>query len=285
MRQHKLAVGTAILAIGALLSVGIPGALAAAGPSAAAAEPAQRPGGLLRVTGGVPTPKGKPAFDATFRGKHLDRKIWDTCYPLIPSYGGGCQNWGNPEEAEWYIPSQVKVSKGRVALVATRTRTVGTTKTGARKVYECRSGMITSYPGLRFKYGFVQVVASIAHGKGLWSALWLSAANGQYPPEIDMVESWGSNVLTGSFYHPDTGHHGRATYPTSLTKGWQIYSLSWTRSTLTYWVGNKVVLTVTKDVPRQAMYFIADVAEYQPAKAGTCHGQMLIKSVKVWTSA
>ena len=45
---------------------------------------------------------------------------------------------------------------------------------------------------------------------------------------------------------------------------------------------NRVVLTVTRNVPHQDMYFIDNVAEYQPAKAGDCSGQMLIKSVKIW---
>jgi beta-glucanase (GH16 family) len=258
------------MVVGALLSVSVPGALAAARPGAAAAAPTP--------------PKGKPKFDATFRGLHLDKKIWDTCYPKMPSYNGGCKNWGNPEEQEWYEPSQVKVADGQVALVAKRERTVGATETGARKVYECRSGMITSYPSLKFQYGFVQVVASIPHAKGLWTALWLAAASGKYPPEIDMVESWGKNILTGSFYHPDTGRRSRATYSPNLTKGWQTYSLEWTPKRLIFWVGDTVVLTVNGNVPKQPMYFLADVAEYLPATPGRCSGQMLIKSVKVWTT-
>ena len=108
----------------------------------------------------------------------------------MANYGGGCRNWGNPEEAEWYLPSQVKVSGGDVRLYARRKPTAGTTSTGAPEEYGCRSGMITSYPGFKFEYGFVQVVANIPHGRGLWPALWLAAANGQFPPEIDMVESW-----------------------------------------------------------------------------------------------
>jgi hypothetical protein len=232
----------------------------------------------------VPTPRGKPVFNATFHGAHLNTKIWDTCYPpqLRANYNGGCRNFGNPEEAEWYQPSQVKVSGGSVRLIAQRKRTVGATSTGAREVYGCRSGMITSYPGFKLEYGFVQVVANIPHSNGLWPALWLAAANGKYPPEIDMVESWGVKVLTGSFYHPVIGHHSRATYSPKLTVGWHTYSLSWTKSKLAFWVDKKLVLTVTKNVPHQRMYFLADLAEYLPAKRGYCTGQLMIKSVKIW---
>src|SRR5262249_1844824 len=148
----------------------------AAGPRSGAptASAATLTAAAPSATNTVPTPRGKPVFSATFRGTHLNTKIWDTCYPKLKSYNGGGSNWGNPEEAEWYQPSQVKVSGGSVRLVAQRTRTVGTTSTGARKVYGCRSGMITSYPGFKFEYGFVQIVASIPHGRGLWPALWMA---------------------------------------------------------------------------------------------------------------
>jgi beta-glucanase (GH16 family) len=283
MRRHKLAVG---LLITALVTLSWLGAYAAPWSGIQAASAAS----LMRIetaTGGVSTlaaPTARPAFDATFRGSHLNTKIWDTCYPKLANYNGGCRNWGNREEAEWYLASQVKVFGGSLHLFARRKRTAGTTSTGAPESYGCRSGMVTSYPGFKFEYGFVQVVANIPHAQGLWPALWLAAADGQYPPEIDMLESWGVDGTTGSFYHPVTGHHSRATYSPDLTLGWQTYSLSWTRTSLTFWVGGQVVLTVTKGVPHQRMYFLADLAEYQPAKRGYCTGQLMIKSVKIWTS-
>jgi beta-glucanase (GH16 family) len=83
---------------------------------------------------------------------------------------------------------------GELHLVARRERTPGYTSVGKRFIYDCRSGMVTSYPSLRFEYGFVQVVAHIPHAPGLWPALWLAATNGKYPPEIDMLDSWGSSA-------------------------------------------------------------------------------------------
>jgi beta-glucanase (GH16 family) len=272
VRRQMLAMGVPAMALLVIVGLGVSGGLTPGAQASAA------------TTGrAVPKPpKGKPAFDATFGGKSLNTKAWDRCYPRDSQKG--CTNFGNPMEKEWYLPSQVRVSGGVVHLVAQRKRTIGTTKAGKRKVYECRSGMITSYPGLKFEYGFVQVVARIPHAHGLWPALWLSAANGKYPPEIDMVESWGVNTETASFFHPVTGKRSRAKYSPALTDGWQTYSLSWTRTKLRYYVGSRLVLTVTKNVPHQRMYFIANVAEYQPARAGRCNGQMEIRSVKIWKS-
>jgi beta-glucanase (GH16 family) len=280
-RRHEVAIGLPIVAFVALCSVGVPGASAARGAGASAATTTQSRAVSLNAASAVPTPKGKPALDATFHGSHLNKKIWDTCYPNQSQ--SGCRNFGNPEEAEWYLPSQVKVSGGSVRLIAQREKTRGKNAKGARETYYCRSGMLTDYPGLKFKYGFVQVVANIPHSNGLWSALWLGTANNTWPPEIDMLESWGVNANTGSFYHPVTGHHSRAYYSRRLTIGWHTYSLSWTKSKLAFYVDKRLVLTVTKNVPHQAMYFVADLAEYQPAKRGTCTGQLSIKSVKIWT--
>jgi beta-glucanase (GH16 family) len=281
-RRHGVAIGLPIVAFVALSSAGVSGASAARGSDASAATTTQSRAASLSITSAVPTPKRKPTLNATFIGSHLNTKIWDTCYHSQSQ--SGCRNFGNSEEAEWYIPSQVRVSGGHVALIARRVRTQGKNAQGGPQTYFCRSGMITAYPGLKFKYGFVQVVASIPHSNGLWPALWLGAANDAWPPEVDLVESWGVNANTGSFYHPVTGPHSRAYYSRKLTFGWHTYSLSWTKSKLAFYVDKRLVLTVTKNVPHQAMYFLADLAEYLPAHRGYCSGQLLIKSVKIWKS-
>lgn len=276
MTWPRLAVGVPLVFATILWGIGTSVASSSSG-RAASAEVASPAGSA------APTPKGKPAFDATFTGKKLDTKTWDTCYPLMPSYHSGCKNWGNPEEAEWYLPSQAVVYRGELHLVAQRERTAGYTATGNRFIYGCRSGMVTSYPSFRFEYGFVQVVADIPHGSGLWPALWLAATNGKYPPEIDILESWGVKRQTGVFFHPLNGPHViRKLLSPDVTKGWKVYSLSWTKSKLVFYIGNKAVLTVTKYIPHQAMYFLADLAEYVQPRPGYCSGQLLIKSVKIW---
>jgi beta-glucanase (GH16 family) len=142
--------------------------------------------------------------------------------------------------------------------------------------------MVTSYPGFAFRYGFLQVVAKIAHSRGLWPALWL-ASRSSPGPEVDIVESWGINILVASYYHPwPAAAQDRGLIPVDWTTGWQTYTLSWTRTTLTYYVGTHVVLRVTKGVPHKAMYFVADLAEYERPFKGHCSGAMEIRSVKVW---
>jgi hypothetical protein len=236
----------------------------------------------LRVPPGPKPPSGKAEFVATFYGKTLNTKVWDTCYPYMSQ--SGCTNFGNKEEAEWYLPSQVRVYGGVLHLVAKREKTEGNNAAGKPKVYYCRSGMVTSHPGLRFKYGYMQIVANLPHSAGLWPALWMLPANETGLPEIDILESWGVDARAGSFFHPypKGSRVDRGLVPVSWTKGWQTYSLNWTSSFMRFYVGKHLVLTVHTQIPHSAMYLIADLAEYQPPAKGYCTGQMEIRSVRVW---
>jgi Glycosyl hydrolases family 16 len=278
MRRQGIAGGIALAVVGSLLGAGV----FAAKP--AVAMPARAPvaQGEADV---LPRASGRLEFSATFYGSHVNTKTWSTCYPKMDT-PAGCTNFDG-QEVEWYLPSQVVIYDRVLHLVAKRMPTDGYADTGKPEVYACRSGMITTYKSFTFKYGFVQVVAKIPHAPGLWPALWLDPANGAVVPEIDMVESWGVDQRTAAYFHPaplpPPGHRiVRGLIPRDWTTGWQTYSLSWTRSQLTYYVGGNVVLTVTKSVPHQAMYFLADLAEYVKTDPGNCHGQMLIRSVKVW---
>jgi beta-glucanase (GH16 family) len=225
-------------------------------------------------------------FQQNFTGS-LDSSIWDTCYPFDAS-SLGCTNYNNPED-EWYLPSQVQVSGGALHLVAQPEATEGTTSSGQPEQYDCRSGMVTSYPGFQFEYGYVSVVAQVPMGTDLWSGLWLAAANFQWPPEIDILEAYGPPVnFATTIYHPVNGSQDisylSASQYDSLSSGWNTFSLLWTPQELIWYVDNVPVMTVTANVPQQSMYLIADLANYSGAGTGadSCDGQLLISSIDVW---
>jgi beta-glucanase (GH16 family) len=226
-------------------------------------------------------PVGSPEFSATFTGRKLDTSVWSTCYPWM-DVPGGCTDFGNSDEFQWYLPSQDVVSNNVLALIAQRGLTAGKDEQGQPHEYNCRSGVATTYPGFRFEYGYVQVVAWIPTGPGLWPALWLAAANLQWPPEIDLIESWGT-TKSGAFFHPVAAQQATGRTNKPITQGWHTFDLSWTKSQLTWYLDGKVLLTVRQNVPHQQMYFIANLAEYvRPLAKAECTGQLLIRSVKVW---
>ncbi|HSR87235.1 MAG TPA: glycoside hydrolase family 16 protein [Streptosporangiaceae bacterium] len=147
--------------------------------------------------------------------------------------------------------------------------------------------MVSSYPGFRFQYGYVQMVANIPAGTGLWSGLWLAAANLKWPPEIDMLELWGPpDNKAGVYFHPvKAPFSADRLNPASraaIVSGWHTFSILWTRQQVTWYIDNQSVLVVSKKIPHQAMYLIANLANY--TKTGGCTGQLAIRSVDVWQS-
>jgi beta-glucanase (GH16 family) len=295
-RSWKLALGVVIVLAIAVWDVGLPGqhasstgagASAASSPSAAG-TPATSASSSPPIPGSL-RPQGKPEFAASFSGSSLDTSVWDTCYPWLSQ--SGCQNFGNKPEREWYLPSQDQVSGGMLHLVAQPKVTDGATATGSPAQYDCRSGMVTSYPGFKFKYGYIQIIARMPTGNGLWPALWLAAANLTWPPEVDILEAWGGpHFYAASYFHFKTTHGNRFTKaviaPTAAL-GWHTFALSWTKTQLTWLLDGKMVLTARQHIPHQQMYFIADLADEIANGHGTltapqCNGTMLIRSVKVW---
>ena len=224
-------------------------------------------------------------FDQHFPGHRLNTAVWTTCYPWVGA-SAGCTNFGNPEY-EWYLPSQDRVSGGALHLVAQRIPTLGSASSGKPKWYSCRSGIVTSYPSLRFKYGYVSYVAKLPAGSGLWSGLWLAAANLKWPPEIDLVERWGQpKDVAGVYFHPTNGSvvkvHLTPAVTASLGAGWHTYGVSWTSKRVIWYVDGQQMMVVRKHVPHQLMYLVANLAYYELSKVGGCSGQALIRSVEVW---
>lgn len=289
MRRKRWTIGLGVpLVVAILWGLGVPGHAQPGGPDAPAAIAARAKAEALAAARAQQLallalkPARAPDFVATF-GRSLDTSVWGTCYPEM-DLPTGCTNYGNKDEFEWYLPAQDRVSGHVLKLVAKREPTPGLTKSKQPRTYYCRSGLVTTYPSLHFEYGFLQVTAKIPHNPGLWSALWLAATDNQWPPEMDMIENWGVNAETAAFFHPTpaSARRVKGDIPTNLTVGWQTYSLSWTKSKIEFFVGDDNVITVTKRVPHQQMYFLANVAEYLRPKAGVCAGTMEIRSIKYW---
>jgi beta-glucanase (GH16 family) len=239
---------------------------------------------------GLTVPAGwKLAFDPSFSGSTLDTGTWSTCYDDSDS-SAGCTN--NPTvENEWYLPSQVSVSGGALNLTA-KQETTQATSDGTSQTYDCRSGMVTSEPGFNFTYGLIQITAKIPYGPGLWPALWLEPSNGDWPPELDIMEHWYSDQDYKVYEHYTNATDylgGPVSTPVNLSAGYNTFSMLWQSNEVSWYLNGTKVYSTTQDVPQQAMYFIANVADRNPDDgttalvAGGCTGTMSISSIKVWT--
>jgi beta-glucanase (GH16 family) len=282
-KRNRSQVRSALIALGSLVVIVLILLATAdtAAPSTPVAAPLKTTPIQLPVKIAAPA-NWKLAFSTDFPGNSLDTSTWDECYPWSPS-SLGCSNFGNSDEREWYLPSQVHVGNGALALVAQRTPTEGTDVNGSPKMYTCRSGMVTTYPSVSFKYGFVQVVARLPFGAGLWPAIWLVPENGSWPPEIDIVEHWGTELTSRATLHyskQNKQQRGTVTFP-DADKGWHTYTLYWTQSSISVYYDSQLALTTTTNVPQLAMYLLLDLADNSNSP-GSCSGTMYVKSVNIW---
>lgn len=219
-------------------------------------------------------------FNGTFQGSTVDDSMWSTC---LPGKSSGCTNFGN-DEYEWYSKSQAQVYGNALHLVAQPSPIVGESSDGKPETYSCRSGTVNTYKSFQFEYGHLQVIARIPSGPGLWTGLWLAAADREWPPEIDILEDWGApNSHAGQYLHSVDAPRVSATPAGGgMSAGWHTFDLYWTPRQLTWLVDGVQTLTANKHIPHQIMYFIADLADYSMSEPGSCNGQLEIRSVRVW---
>ncbi len=211
---------------------------------------------------GLP-PGYRLAFSDDFTSGRLDPSKWTTCY----SWAGpsGCTNFGNPE-LEWYVGSQAQVDHGALHLVATTSTVSGLGPSGQAATYNYTSGMVSTAGRLEFTYGYVEVRAKLAGGRGLWPALWLIPTSTEPKGEIDLVELLGQSPTVARLrYHwrsssgldQQLGHD--VTGP-DWTAGWHTYAVLWEPGLLIWYLDGVREWIATASVPNWPVYFVANLA-------------------------
>jgi beta-glucanase (GH16 family) len=75
----------------------------------------------------------------------------------------------------------------------------------------------------------------------MWPAFWLLADHGKWPPELDVMESIGSNTnYAVQSVHSRDGNHGKTTWASeNLQQGFHTYGMNWTKNSITYYIDGK----------------------------------------------
>jgi len=158
--------------------------------------------------------------------------------------------------------------------------------------YDYTSGMLTTHESFTQTYGYFEMRADLPETQGLWPAFWLLPENGDWPPELDIVEMIGQqpNTLHHTAHSGATGEHtqDRSTVHVADTDGFHTYGVLWTPETLTWYVdGTEVASTDTPDDMHEPMYMIANLAvgglAGAPADELTTPGEMKIDYIRAYS--
>jgi beta-glucanase (GH16 family) len=217
-------------------------------------------------------PKGhwQLVFSDHFAGNTVNPASWSTCYFF------GCTDGGN-NELEWYQASQVTVHDSTVSL---------TVVPGNANGKKYLSGMLSSYGKFSFRYGYAQIVAKLPIGKGLWSAFWTEAANGSWPPEIDIMENWAQSHSVSLYVHYDASNRYDAAnvlVPTA-SSAFHTYGVDWEPGSIAWYVDGFQVAHLSVSIT-QPEYLIADLAvngRFPPNSSDRFPQSLVIRSIRVW---
>lgn len=233
-----------------------------------------------------------PIFSDTFDELALSHERWTTCYWWDDQ---GCTNLGN-NELQWYMPQNVAIGNGRLALTA---RPGEVTGFKGRK-FPYTSGMVTSgrmyeeralSDRFSFTYGFVEVRARPPVGQGLWAAIWMLPSDHISRPEIDIMEVLGHrpDVLEMHYHFGDDDSAGSQTEIAGLSDDWQTYGVEWSPDAI-IWYLNGVEQWRYDDastISDEPMYLLLNLAvggdwPGAPDKTTNFPAAFLIDSVRVW---
>jgi beta-glucanase (GH16 family) len=204
-------------------------------PAAAVAQTAALPPVPAATSESIAVPKGARLVwaDEFDSGPQPDPKRWT--YDTARNRDG----WYN-QELQYYAANRAenaRVENGHLVIEARRERLTNQPDYGGQDYSSAR--LLTR--GLAsWTYGFIEVRAKLACGKGLWPATWLLGTDGSggWPRlgEIDMMELVGwdpqtvhGTIHTGAYNHAQHTQKGATTQVADACTAFHTYQLDWTR--------------------------------------------------------
>jgi hypothetical protein len=152
-----------------------------------------------------------------------------------------------------------EVHDGVLDLVADRAPRALLPKLGG---FKYTSGVITTQPSFSQLYGYFEMRAKLPRGKGAWPAFWLIPADSSWPPEIDVLESFGDPGRISITAHTKVKADRKAGTGASITPDeFHVFSVAWDPKQLIWYVdGREIKRQKTPSDFTKPLFMIANVA-------------------------
>jgi len=132
--------------------------------------------------------------------------------------------------------------------------------------YDYTSGWLSTQQSFAQTYGYFEIRAQTPDVQGMWPAFWLVRQDGTWPPEMDVMETIGSEPFRSySTTHSNaTGTHTADSewdFRAPTSDGFHTWGLLWTDKTITYYLDGAAVHTMATPADmNQPMYMIVNMA-------------------------
>lgn len=227
----------------------------------------------------APDPSRDLLFDDEFDGPSVDTSKWTN--GTLPFSGlDGSKHYHNRQYGSYVEPGNA-VTRDGVLDLTTNDVPVTDPDVPAIGTIPYTEGMVTTKGTFATTGGYFEICAKFPAGRGMWPAFWLAAANGQWPPEIDVAEWFGSleamqigqPFATGA----NAGNQWLSTwrYDNAATTGYHDYAVWWSDTspaTIRYSIDGRMVHevdgTTATTIPNTPMYLILNSGTWAPATRG-----------------
>jgi uncharacterized repeat protein (TIGR01451 family) len=217
------------------------------------------------------------AFDDEFDGNTVDSTKWTRDSLPFAGYQGST-HYHNTQYGSYILPDNLTQHDGVVDL---QTNNVPYTATDPAQTFKYTEAMMHTKGKFSRTGGYFEICAKFPAGKGLWPAFWLAAQNGNWPPEMDIAEWFGSieglqigqPFATGS----NAGNMWESAwfYGPQPTQAYHTYAMWWTTSSpakILYYVDGRMVHeidgTTSNLISNTPMYIILNSGTWAPATRG-----------------
>ena len=176
--------------------------------------------------------------------------VWNTDYSYnVPNDPNASNFLPSNGEQQWYVANtESKTNSVNPFSFSSNGLTIQASQTPSSLLSSVKnqpylSGELNTQGTFSQEYGLYEEKAQIPSGQGLWPAFWMVPENGQWPPELDVMESIGNSSQYYTTIHATSLANGYESAEAAVPNpsGYNTYAMDWEPDYTTFYINGKEV--------------------------------------------